>query len=41
MGLVVELVRDQGGPYTNDVCRLAQTLGGLSPRRGCAGWRSD
>lgn len=32
MGLVEELVRDQGGaPYTNDVYRLAQTLGGLSP----------
>lgn len=31
MGLVVELVRDHGGaPYTNDVYRLAQTLGGLS-----------
>ena len=34
MGLVEELVRDHGGrvPYTNDVYRLAQTLGGLSPR---------
>ncbi|XP_069444790.1 GTPase IMAP family member 1-like isoform X2 [Ovis canadensis] len=32
MGLVEELVRDHGGaPYTNDVYRLAQTLGGLSP----------
>ncbi|KAG5210727.1 hypothetical protein JEQ12_015921 [Ovis aries] len=32
MRLVEELVRDHGGaPYTNDVYRLAQTLGGLSP----------
>nr|XP_020726542.1 GTPase IMAP family member 1-like [Odocoileus virginianus texanus] len=32
MGLVEELVRDHGGaPYTNEVYRLAQTLGGLSP----------
>ncbi|XP_061022058.1 GTPase IMAP family member 1-like isoform X2 [Dama dama] len=32
MGLVEELVRDHGGaPYTNDVYRLVQTLGGLSP----------
>ncbi|XP_043320050.1 GTPase IMAP family member 1-like isoform X8 [Cervus canadensis] len=33
MGLVEELVRDHGGaPYTNDVYRLVQTLGGLSPK---------
>ena len=32
MGLVEELVRDHGSaPYANDVYRLAQTLGGLSP----------
>ena len=32
MGLVEELVRDHSGArYTNNVYRLAQTLGGLSP----------